>query len=328
MIKISVIIPTYNNTGVLEYFFKQLTKQTYKNVEYIVSDGGSSDSTTSIAKSYGALVVNNPQRLADPGVRIGMQNASGDLLIVMAVDNFFYDIHSFEKIVEIFKDKRIYAAFPKQDSLKEDNVYTKYRNTFSDPISHFMYGHATNGRTFGRYYKTKYKNNSFVVYDYKSQPVYPLIAFAQGFIIRKRIINDKDVFDDIKPVHDMIDKGRDIAYIFSVSLVHRTYKNRLDFAKKIRWPTRNLLEKRDMGLNIRYQYFPLKVKIKMYLWPFYSLSIAFPFMVSVYGLITEKESMWLFHPIICFVAGVATIQEVLLFTIKKLGLNKIKMFVV
>jgi glycosyltransferase involved in cell wall biosynthesis len=318
MKKISVIIPTFNNAEVLPTFFKELKKQTYGEVEYVVSDGGSSDSTLDIARKNGARVVRNPKKMAEPGVRIGMKKAKGELLIVMAIDNFFYDKDAFKKIAEVFKDERIVAAFPKQDSLKKDNLYTKYRNTFSDPVSHYIYGYATNGRTFSKYYDIKYKGNSYKVYDYKSRRIYPLIAFAQGFIIRKGYVKSSFTYDDIRPVFDLIDHSKDIAYIHGVSLYHHTYKGMFDFMKKIRWPTRNFLEKKNMGINTRSGLLPTYAKIKMFLWPLYSISIVFPAIRALWGIIDEKENMWLFHPAICFVSGIASIVEFISFSADRL----------
>lgn len=53
MIKISVIIPTFNRALFLGAAIDSVLSQTYKNIELIVVDDGSNDNTKEILKSYG-----------------------------------------------------------------------------------------------------------------------------------------------------------------------------------------------------------------------------------------------------------------------------------
>ncbi len=53
---VSIIIPTYNSEKTLEKCLASICKQTYKNIEVIVVDGGSNDRTLHIAKKFGARV--------------------------------------------------------------------------------------------------------------------------------------------------------------------------------------------------------------------------------------------------------------------------------
>jgi glycosyltransferase involved in cell wall biosynthesis len=56
---ISVVIPAYNEERYLPACLKSLQKQTYPSDRYevILSDNNSSDSTSEIAKKYGARVI-------------------------------------------------------------------------------------------------------------------------------------------------------------------------------------------------------------------------------------------------------------------------------
>lgn len=57
---ISVIIPTYNSEKVLKSCLESIKGQDYpkERIEVIVVDGGSQDTTTKIAQSFGARVLN------------------------------------------------------------------------------------------------------------------------------------------------------------------------------------------------------------------------------------------------------------------------------
>src|SRR5690242_3518238 len=146
---LSIITPTLNAEKYLPFFFESLLKQTFprEKMEFIIADGGSKDKTLAIAKKYKAVVVKNPYVQAQPGVSVGMKHATGTLQMVLSGDNIFKDNDAIEKIVAVFKDKQIFAAFPKHGSSRDDSLYSKYFNTFTDPFNHFVYGNAANART-------------------------------------------------------------------------------------------------------------------------------------------------------------------------------------
>ena len=54
---VSIIIPTYNSSKTVEKCLKSVKKQTYENIETIVSDNFSTDKTADIARKYKARVV-------------------------------------------------------------------------------------------------------------------------------------------------------------------------------------------------------------------------------------------------------------------------------
>lgn len=55
---VSVIIPTYNSARTLETTLKSIKKQTYQNIEIIVVDNNSKDTTKKIAEKYADSVYN------------------------------------------------------------------------------------------------------------------------------------------------------------------------------------------------------------------------------------------------------------------------------
>ncbi len=165
----------------MEHCLRSLKRQTYKNIEYVISDGLSTDNTLKIAHRYKSRIVKNTKILAEPGLSLGFKNAKGDILIVIAVDNEFKEHTAIATIVDVFKDKNIYAAFPKHDSSREDNFFTQYTNTFTDPFNHFVYGYGANARTFKKIYKTVKHTNDYDIYDFKSKRIYQLLHWLRDF---------------------------------------------------------------------------------------------------------------------------------------------------
>ena len=55
--KISIIIPAYNEEEYLPKLLESIEKQDFKDYEVIIADANSSDNTREIAESYGCTVV-------------------------------------------------------------------------------------------------------------------------------------------------------------------------------------------------------------------------------------------------------------------------------
>jgi len=317
---VSVIIPTKNSATLLGSCLSGISGQTYKYIEIIISDGLSADSTLEIAKTYGAKIVTNRRILAEPGVRLGFRKAKGDILIVMAVDNIFKEANAIETIVRVFENNKIFAAFPKHESTKNDTVFTKYINVFTDPFNHFVYGYAANARTFNKIFRILEHNNIYDVYDFKSGKVMPILAVAQGFSVRKEFVNRKsNEMDDVTPVLELIREDKQIAFVHSINLYHHTISSLGQFVRKQRWGTKNALSGEKFGINSRLNTLSGEQKLKMYLFPAYALSIILPCINSLFHLLKDREKMWLFHPFIAFISGASIVLE---YVKIKLGLSR------
>lgn len=81
--KFSIITVTYNAGAVIEETLQSVITQTYKNVEYILVDGGSTDRTLDVINRYRdhiAQVVSEPDRGLYDAMNKGMRLATGDYL--------------------------------------------------------------------------------------------------------------------------------------------------------------------------------------------------------------------------------------------------------
>lgn len=100
---LSIIIPTYNESLVIQKLILHLQQNLIgKDHEIIISDGGSTDETTSIAQSLGVKVVQSPRKGRAGQMNFGAKLALGSVLFFVHADcmptpNFFEDI---EKAIE------------------------------------------------------------------------------------------------------------------------------------------------------------------------------------------------------------------------------------
>jgi len=84
--KLTIITVTYNAEEFLEPTIKSIEGQTYKNIEYIIVDGGSKDGTLDIIKRY-PHVVTNWMSERDNGLydamNKGLELATGDYIMTL-----------------------------------------------------------------------------------------------------------------------------------------------------------------------------------------------------------------------------------------------------
>lgn len=84
--KISVVIPAYNEEHCIGNCLNALANGTEKPYEVIVADGMSDDHTAMIAKQYGAAVVMNEKKHAAGGRNAGIKKAKGEIVAFLDAD--------------------------------------------------------------------------------------------------------------------------------------------------------------------------------------------------------------------------------------------------
>lgn len=87
----SFIIPTYNAGRYLKTCMESIKKQTFREYEVIIVDGGSVDNTLNIVESYKEFlpiqVFKNKAVDAESGKKIGILKSRGDIFVLLDSDN-------------------------------------------------------------------------------------------------------------------------------------------------------------------------------------------------------------------------------------------------
>lgn len=94
MVRVSVIIPVYNEEQYLEQCLDSLCRQTLEEIEIICVDDGSTDSSTQILAEYAGRdsrikVLTQKNRFAGVARNRGMEHAVGEYLSFLDADDYF-----------------------------------------------------------------------------------------------------------------------------------------------------------------------------------------------------------------------------------------------
>lgn len=103
---LSVIVPTYNRPRYLERFVIEISKQTYSNYQvYVVDDNSACDNKSVIPADdrykYFRLKKNQGQTFAR---NYALDQATGDIVILLDDDAWFLDDDAMEKIIQYFTE--------------------------------------------------------------------------------------------------------------------------------------------------------------------------------------------------------------------------------
>lgn len=118
-IKVTVLTPCYNSAGTIEKTLECIENQTYKNIEYIIVDGGSTDGTLEIIDSHRerlprdfTLVSERDDGIYD-AMNKGIRLAKGRLIgIVNSDDSYEYD--TVERVVGHFRGNKYEVIYGMQ----------------------------------------------------------------------------------------------------------------------------------------------------------------------------------------------------------------------
>ncbi len=86
-LKISVVIPTYNRSSLVQRAIKSVLSQTLNLYEIIVVDDGSSDDTLKVLKNYPVKVLHQKNSGVSSARNLGIKNSSGDVIAFLDSDD-------------------------------------------------------------------------------------------------------------------------------------------------------------------------------------------------------------------------------------------------
>ncbi|WP_456069912.1 glycosyltransferase family 2 protein [Haemophilus paraphrohaemolyticus] len=133
--KISIIIPTYNAERYIKKLLDNLKQQSFRGYELIIIDSSSKDRTVEIAQEYtDKIIIISSSEFDHGGTRAkAAEIATGDVLVYFTQDALPYNEHCLENILSVFKDDNVAAAYGRQLSYPDTNLFGKHLRLFNYP---------------------------------------------------------------------------------------------------------------------------------------------------------------------------------------------------
>jgi glycosyltransferase involved in cell wall biosynthesis len=300
---VSFVIPTLNAADSLRSCLASIFQQEYPRDKYevIVCDGGSSDRTRAVATEFGCRVVDNPDRLAEPGVSLGISLSRGDVNFVLAADNELSGPGWTRKMVHPFVvHDDVLASFTHVINGPLDSRIAKYLNSLhADPFTWFIFERG--GGCDPRLMKTSYPSINYGDYLIFQFPLerFPLLALAQGFGVRRIVKRAKGTeYDDILPIIDLVRNNSRIAYVPTAGIYHhQNIRGLSDFFRKFSSTVHRDMKVANYGFKARQTHLSTGRRIREALWLLYGLSFIVPLADSFTGILREKDVSWLYHSV-------------------------------
>jgi len=203
---ISVIIPTYNAQAYLPKLLNKLKSQTI-DFQLIIIDSSSVDDTVTIAKEYTDQVIIIPQQEFDHGgTRTkAAKIASGEIVVFLTQDALPLADDTIEKIVSVFDDPKIGAAYGRQVPYSDTTLFGKHLRKFNYPET----SHRRSLEDKEKYgIKTVFLSDSFAAYRIK--------ALEKIDWIKDGLISSEDSYAGAK----MLLAGYELAYVAEAEVFH------------------------------------------------------------------------------------------------------------
>jgi glycosyltransferase involved in cell wall biosynthesis len=311
--RVSFIIPTLNAAAMLPICLRSIRNQDYpaEKIEVIVADGGSTDDTLEIAKSFGAQVVENPDRVAESGKRVALKSVRGEYVVFTDSDNEIscrdfvrLAVSALEKNPQALGLESYYPAAPGMNSFC---AYLTEALHISDPVTWMM---CVNPVLVG-------KNDEVERWTFpKDSLAFPL--GANGFIFRKTDLDSigaAEFFEDTHVALQLAQAGKqEWLRLAGRGVHHYVVRGAMDFLKKRRRQTYHFLSlkhKSDLSWT--------KMNPRVPAWAACLLcaTIIVPLAQTARGLFKTGDARWLWHPLASFVSVLGVAWGFLTFTFSK-----------
>lgn len=314
---ISVLIATYNSHNVLPRTLEALRNQSYPEecLEIFAIDGGSTDDTAEIARLYGCIVLDNPQK--DPGFAkmIGLKAAHGRYLVTLDHDEVIEnedDIMTRVKALMNFPECKValLSGYKRPDNYPGINEYI---SEFGDPFSMFNYRHSMGYRYLVRDYlkdmaEVNYETDNFYVLsiNHPEKTLLELMCFA--------VMIDFDYFREIIDMRDnriiqshafymMCQRGDNCIVVAKDDpLVHYSADSIGAYLPKLRYRIINNVhysDRGDIGFRGRERISRGNV-FRKYLFVPYVISTLLPILDGLYLSFTRRNLSFFWHPVLCW----------------------------
>lgn len=123
--KVSIVVPSFNQGRFLRATLDSILTQDHPDVEVLVFDGGSTDESVDVLKSYGDRIfwVSRKDKGQTDAINQGLRRATGDILAYLNSDDIYYP-GAISRIVRHFRENPdCEVVYGDADHIHEDGTF-------------------------------------------------------------------------------------------------------------------------------------------------------------------------------------------------------------
>jgi glycosyltransferase involved in cell wall biosynthesis len=181
--RVSIVTVCYNSEKTIRMTIESVLSQRNIDLDYILVDGASQDSTVEIIREYAEknpLIIrwiSEPDKGIYDAMNKGIMMADGDIVGLLNSDDFYIDSTVLKMIEAVFKNNKIDAVFADVRFIRSNNLNKtiRYYSSKNFNPSKFKYGFMPAHPTFFTY-KENYVKYGFYKTNYKIAADYELLV--------------------------------------------------------------------------------------------------------------------------------------------------------
>lgn len=112
--KISLLTVSFNSAATIKDTIESIRSQDFKDIEYIIVDGNSTDGTVGIIKSYNSFIskwISEPDKGIYDAMNKAIKMASGDVVGILNSDDFYSNNQILSRVAQEFSDPSVDVVF-------------------------------------------------------------------------------------------------------------------------------------------------------------------------------------------------------------------------
>ena len=197
-LKVSIITVTFNSADHLQDCINSVKQQSYPNIEYIIIDGKSTDSTLSIIRKNEAVIdysISETDKGMYDAINKGLQVATGDIIGILNSDDVFDNNEVIDHIVKAFNKEGVDSVYGDLEFVDRNDLNRVMRVWKGLPYkrSRFQHGWMPAHPTF--YIKRSlieqyggYENHYFSAADYEFMSRYLYLHKVSSYYIPELLV--------------------------------------------------------------------------------------------------------------------------------------------
>lgn len=135
--KVSIITVVYNRASTIERAIRSVLNQSYRNIEYVIVDGASTDETMAVVDQYrnkiATVICEKDEGMYD-ALNKGIKAATGDIVGILHADDEFANETIIQQIVEKFQSNPVIDAVYGDVGFVQPNQQHKIVRYYSSAI--------------------------------------------------------------------------------------------------------------------------------------------------------------------------------------------------